>query len=244
MEQQPKPESVADILRRLRENLSKARQDTQSQEEKSSCLDCADTGWVKVGETNSVRQCKCQLKRIAATRLREMLEGWPEFRDARLEAMEGRSPQQMAAIGRVRNAPLGSYYFHGIYRGGKTHLMIAQYRLAALGGIPCLLRSSRQLADEMRKAEMSPPAGQEPFESPVIRMLSSPKHCHLFIDDIEKTPARTDFRAEVAFHWLDLVKRHQHGLTLTSNLPLQSLTSLIGDAAVARIDQVCELVEV
>jgi DNA replication protein DnaC len=173
-----------------------------------------------------------------------MLEGWPEYRAARLETMEPKSPAQAAALARIKAAPQESYYMHGTYSVGKTHLMIAQYRAVALAGIPCLLRSSRQLADEMRKAEMSPPPGMEPCESPVIRMLSGSRHCHLFVDDIEKTPARTDFRAEAAFHWLDLVKRHMHGLTMTGNLALQALTSVIGDAAVARIDQICEQVEV
>jgi hypothetical protein len=126
---------------------------------------------------------------------------------------------------------------------GTRHLMMAQYRAVALPGVPCLLRSSRQLAEEIRKTEMSPPAFEEPYESPVIAMLSHEKHCHLFVDDIEKTPARTEFRAEAAFHWLDLVKRHVHGLTVTGNPALQFLTSVLGDAAVARIDQICDQIE-
>jgi hypothetical protein len=74
-------------------------------------------------------------------------------------------------------------------------------------------------------------------------MLSSPKHCHLFLDDVEKTPARTDFHAEAAFHWLDTLKRHQHSLTVTSNLPLSELTKYLGDAATARIDRLCTQIE-
>jgi DNA replication protein DnaC len=157
--------------------------------------------------------------------------------------MAPRTPAQSAALERVKSKPTGSYYLWGFYATGKTHLLIAQYQRLALAGVPCMLRSSRQLADEMRKAEMAPPAGEEPYESPVLRLMESQAHVHLFIDDIEKTPARTDFRAEAAFHWLDTLKRRQHGLTVTSNLPLEALTGYLGDAAVARIMRVCERVQ-
>lgn len=173
-----------------------------------------------------------------------MLEGWPNYRDARLETMKPRSEGQAAAIARIRTQPQESYYFHGLYSSGKTHVMIAQYQAVALTGVPCLLRSSRQLADEMRKAEQVPAHGEAPYESPVLKMLGSIKHCHLFVDDVEKTPARTDFRAEAAFHWLDLICRHMHGLTLTSNLELPALTTYLGDAAVARIDRICFRIQI
>jgi DNA replication protein DnaC len=183
--------------------------------------------------------CECRKRRIAQGRLREVLEEWPEYAEAKLDSLLPRSPEQADAIERVRSDPGGSYYLHGPYSRGKTHLMVAQYQRLALAGVPCLLRASRQLADEMRRAETAPPPGQEPYDSPVLEMLSRPRHCHLFVDDLEKTPARTDFRAEAVFYWLDTLKRHRHGLTVTSNRPLQELTGVLGDAAVARIDRIC-----
>jgi DNA replication protein DnaC len=156
--------------------------------------------------------------------------------------MRPNSPAQADAIERLRTNPGGSYYLHGAYSLGKTHLMVAQYQHLALAGTPCLLRSSRQLADEMRRAEITPSSGEEPYESPVLQMLMKPKHCHLFVDDLEKTPARTDFRAEATFYWLDTLKRHCHGLTVTSNRPLQDLTGILGDAAVARIYRIWSVI--
>ena len=191
----------------------------------------------------AMKRCDCAKQRMAAARIREVTEGWPEYAAATLESMAPRTPQQAAALERVKAKPTGSYYLWGFYATGKTHLLIAQYQRLALAGVPCMLRSSRQLADEMRKAEMAPPAGEEPYESPVLRMMENQAHAHVFIDDIEKTPARTDFRAEAAFHWLDTLKRRQHGLTITSNLPLEKLTDYLGDAAVARIMRLCERVE-
>ena len=75
-----------------------------------------------------------------------MLEGWPEYRAARLEAMEPRSPAQAAALARLKAAPQESYYMHGTYSVGKTHLMIAQYRPSPWPGFPAFcvpLGSSR-----------------------------------------------------------------------------------------------------
>ncbi len=88
-----------------------------------------------------------------------MLERWPR-RDARLESIRPRSAGPAAALERIRARPEGSFYLHGYYSSGKTHLMIAQYRAVALAGVPCLLRSSRELADEMRKAQAAPAAGE------------------------------------------------------------------------------------
>jgi DNA replication protein DnaC len=230
-------ETAAEAVQRVTESLSKAHPPTASAA--SSCPACDDTGWVNHPTVRAVVRCECAVRRIAAGRTREVLEQWPEYAEARLDSFFPRSLQQSSALRIIRENPEGSYYLHGNYSAGKTFLMIAQYRHVALSGMPCLLRPSRQLADELRKAEMSPPAGEKPFESPVLEMISDPKHCHLFVDDLEKTPARTDFRAEATFYWLDTLKRHCHGLTVTSNRPLQELTGILGDAAVARIDRIC-----
>jgi hypothetical protein len=68
---------------------------------------------------------------------------------------------------------------------------------------------------------------------------------HLFIDDIDKAPARTGFRVEMLFDLFDTIKRRQLGLTVTSNLPLISkdkkpdLRSVLSEPVVSRLYQIC-----
>lgn len=202
------------------------------------CPDCNGTGFVHASETNAVVRCDCLKARISADRIRAVLEHWPEYAQASLEFFRPRNLLQMEALKAIKANPKGSYFLHGFYGSGKTHLMIAQYRHLALQGSTCILRSSKQLMDELRRAEMQAGPGQEPFESSVWKLVNESSG-HLFVDDIEKAPARSDFRAEALFDLLDTIKRRQLAITVTSNLDLPALTKLMGDAAVARLDRIC-----
>lgn len=124
--------------------------------------------------------------------------------------------------------------------------MICQYRVLAERGIPCVLRTAKDLVDELRKAET--PAiepGQTPFESPVLKLVNLAPGGHLFIDDIEKIGVRSGFRSESIWHMLDTMKRRQIGLTFTSNLPMNlpgekmSLRTELTDQVVSRLDVLC-----
>jgi DNA replication protein DnaC len=202
------------------------------------CPACNGTGFVHPNGSTAVTRCDCLKARISAGRIRTVLEDWPEYADADLENFQPRSLLQIEAIKAIKANPEVSYFLHGYYGSGKTHLMIAQYRYLALRGSTCILRSSKQLMDELRKAEMQAGPGQEPFESPVWKLVNESSG-HLFVDDIEKAPARSDFRAEALFDLLDTIKRRQLAITVTSNLDLPALTKLMGDAAVARLDRIC-----
>ena len=62
-------------------------------------------------------------------------------------------------------------YLTGAYGSGKTHLLYAQYREMVLAGkIRCHVRTTRELVEELRRAEFD-----EDFVSPVIAAASKPE---------------------------------------------------------------------
>jgi DNA replication protein DnaC len=198
-----------------------------------------------------VTYCDCSIRAKQQARIRAILQDWKEYRDARLETFKARNARQENALRIIKANPRGSYFLTGYYQQGKTRLMVAQYRkLAEAGDKNILLRTAYGLMDELRKAEMAPEPGKEEFKSPVLEMANSAETGHLFVDDIEKAAAQSDFRAETLFALLDTLKRRQIGLTLTSNLPLisrdpsrEDLRVKITDQAVSRIAQICKLID-
>ena len=233
-------QSAAEIVREIA-SRSLARPTTS---QKAECAVCRGTGWVRSIEhpEGGVTRCECQRQLIIEERVRVVLEDWPEYAAARLDG-EPQNLTQIHAYEMVRRDPRGSYFIHGFYSSGKTHLMIAQYKHLALARENCVLRSSRQLMEELRKAEAVPANGQEPFESPVLQMVNLAKTGHLFWDDMEKAAARLEFRAEMVFDLLDTIKRRQLSITVTSNVALCDLTRTLGDAAVARLDRRCTKIQ-
>jgi DNA replication protein DnaC len=219
---------------------SMGRPMSQSSDE---CSACNGTGWIHPPGIAAVTRCDCQKQRVAAERIRTVLEEWPEYATAKLEDQPA-NLMQAEALKVIRGDPTGSYLIRGYYGSGKTHLLIAQYRHMALAGIPCILRSSRQLMEELRKAE-APKQQNDPNEyvSQVWLMANTAPAGHLFWDDVEKAAARSEFRAEAVFDLLDTLKRRQLGITVTSNLSLAELTGVLGDAAVARIDRMCTQIQ-
>lgn len=193
-------------------------------------------------------RCECAKRAILEVRIRTILADWKEYHDARLETFKPRNVRQQNALHAIRTNPTGSYFLKGFYQQGKTRLLVAQYRWMAEAGKRCILLSAQELMEDLRKAEAPTEHGKEPYESPVLRMIDSADQAHLFVDDIEKAPARSDFRAEALFGLLDRIKRRQLGLTVTSNLPLVSddeedLRQKLTDQVASRIDQICRLID-
>lgn len=213
------------------------------------CAACQDTGWIPApGEERKVMRCECAKRAILEARIRTILADWKEYQDARLETFVPRNVRQQNALHAIRANPTGSYFLKGFYQQGKTRLLVAQYRWMAEAGKRCILLSAQELMEDLRKAEAPAEQGKEPYQSPVLRMIDAAVEAHLFIDDIEKAPARSDFRAEALFGLLDRIKRRQLGLTVTSNLPLVSdeeedLRQKLTDQVASRIDQICRLID-
>ena len=234
-------QQLAEIVQRIEGRLRELQ--PTCQERAPDCERCSGTGWIHPeGESASVARCDCLKRKIAEGRIRAILDDWPEYSDASFDDRP-RSLSQIEALKAMRSDPAASWFIHGYYGSGKTRLMIAQYRHLAIVGANCLIRSSKQLMDELRKAEMAMNAPERPFESPVWHTVNQGGGAHLFWDDIEKAPARSDFRAEAVFDLVDTIKRRQVGLTITSNLPLEELIASLGDAAVSRLDRMCRRIE-
>jgi DNA replication protein DnaC len=180
-----------------------------------------------------------------------VLEDWPEYASADLWEMKGiKGVGQANALTTMRENPRGSYFLTGYYNRGKTHLLVAQYRHIALLGERCIIRSARDLMDELRKAEIPPQSDKDVFESAVLQMVNMAPTGHLFIDDIDKITARSEFRLEALFDLFDTIKRRQLGLTVTSNIPLisnsqsiQDLRNILGNNAVSRLDRICRVID-
>ncbi len=218
----------------------------------SECPLCRGATWVPVEAGNglAVRRCECQVRKIAEDRIRVVLRDWPEYKDARLEGFKPRNVGQSNALMALRDNPRGSYLFTGRFSRGKTHLMVAQYRHLALAGERCLLRSARDLMEELRRAEAPPDKDGNVYESPVMQLVNLAPAGHLFVDDIEKASARSEFRAEMIFDLLDTIKRRQLAITVTSNLPIftedkekKDIRAALGEAAAARLYKLCKEIE-
>lgn len=181
------------------------------------CEDCKDTGWrtiQKGGESCAVR-CECRRERIDQSRLSTIYNQFGAYAEAKLDKFDPKTPGQRDAHGIMTANPLGSYYLHGLYGRGKTWLLVSQYRYLAKKGIPCQIRTSKQLVDELKEAELS--GGKA---SVVMELASTAERFHLFWDDCDKAGMRTDFRQEAVFELVDLIRRRNLGITCTSQFPL------------------------
>jgi DNA replication protein DnaC len=244
--------SPEEIAQGIREASSSTTPKGYRPPEPYRCEICQDTGWMLApNDPVRVTYCDCSVKARQQARIRAILQDWKEYREAKLETFKARNARQENALRVIKADPHGSYFLTGYYQLGKTRLMVAQYRkLAEAGDKNILLRTAYGLMDELRKAETAPEPGKEEFKSPVLEMVNAAETGHLFVDDVEKAAARSDFRAETLFAFLDTLKRRQIRLTLTSNLPLisrdlskEDLRAKVTDQAVSRIAQICKLID-
>jgi DNA replication protein DnaC len=250
-------DQIKQILEKEKEILSAGQSTTPTnflRIDPYRCAICSDTGWAPAPE-NRVKRCQCVIEREEKSRYRDLEKNWPEYKNVKLETTKGRNVGQQNALKILREKPTGSYFFGGYYQRGKTHLLVAQYRWMLDRKMRCILVTAADLMDDLRQAEMQVD-GEPPYQSPILRMIDMAETAHLFIDDIEKAPARTGFRAEMLFSVLDKIKRRQLGLSVTSNFPLiykkknpddedkEDLRKKLTDQVAARIHQICKVIEV
>jgi len=203
------------------------------------CQHCMDSGWRRVDLPGSagMRQCECVVEKAR----RRALALIPErFRDSSFESFKPRDPKQQRALSQMRKDSGGSFYLTGAYGNGKTHLLYAQYReLVTVGQVRCHVRTTRELVEELRRAEFD-----EDFVSPVIAAASRRAPYHLFWDDIDKLKL-TEFKTEVLFDLVDSLYRQKHGLTVTGNYSMRDLVEheRMHPAIVRRLDDMCKVIE-
>jgi DNA replication protein DnaC len=209
-------------------------------ETEHECRQCIDSGWRRVDLPGGagMRQCECVVEK---TRRRALALIPERFRDSSFESFRPRDPNQQRALSQMRKDPIGSFYLTGAYGNGKTHLLYAQYReMATVGQVRCHVRTTRELVEELRRAEFD-----ADFVSPVIAAASRRAPYHLFWDDIDKLKL-TDFKTEVLFDLVDSLYRQKHGLTVTGNYSMRDLIEheRMHPAIVRRLDNMCRVVEV
>jgi DNA replication protein DnaC len=257
-------ETGAEVCNRALKNLlenQEAQANKEIQEEKSSTSQnsehppCSECGAVNVRHdfkvfdrihTEWCPDCECAEK---ARKIKEQEERERDreseikrhipskFHNCKLDTFIPRDKKQEKAFNEIKAVPLGSFYIHGSYGSGKTHLMTAQFRQCYHKEI-CYLRTTSELVHEIRKDETS-----DYYTSPIMNNLRDKKHFHLFWDDADKIKV-TEFKLEAIFELIDGIYRHEMGLSVTSNDNLQELQSKLSPATVRRIDDVCKVIEV
>lgn len=183
------------------------------------------------------RRCECAKAKILTLRLAVI----PElFREASFDSYYPGNQRQERALSLMQTDPGASWYLTGSYGSGKTHLLYAQYReLVHVGRTRCLVRTTRELVAELKRAELD-----DSFVSPVIIAAENPEPFHLFSDDIDKLKV-TDFKIEVLFDLIDSLYRRKHCLTATSNYSMRDLVQQerMHPAIVRRLDDICRMVD-
>lgn len=191
-----------------------------------------------VSKIDSMKKCECMQRKQKA----KALEMVPErFANCSFASFQPRNPMQERVLALMKGSTEGSWYLTGGYGNGKTLLLYAQYReLVQKGTVHCHVRTTRELIEELRRAEID-----ECFVSPVMKMAGRRGSYHLFWDDIDKIKP-TDFKTEVLFHLVDALYRQNHGLTVTSNYSLRDLVEheRMAPAIVRRLDDMCRVLEV
>lgn len=162
------------------------------------------------------------------------------FRTSTFENYHPRNSRQEKAHSLMREDPEGSYFLHGPYDCGKTHLLHAQYRSRVLAGVACNVRTTVDLLNEIQRMEFD-----QDFLSPVIAQVRTRSRYHLFWDDADKVKI-TDFRAQALHELIDLICRNCLSLTITSNFSLKELEELekLPPSVIRRIDAMCKVLEV
>ena len=192
---------------------------------------------MQTADSMGYRKCECVSTRVIRERLAEIPE---RFRQATFESYCPRTPGQERALNLMRENPAGSFFLHGPYDSGKTHLLYAQYRCLALAGVPCNARTTVDLLDEIRRMEFD-----QDFLSPVFAQVRTRGRYHLFWDDADKIKI-TDFRAQALHELIDAIYRKCLNLTITSNYSVQELGELekLPPSVIRRIDGMCRVLEV
>lgn len=186
---------------------------------------------------NAVARCECQRRKIIVSKLVEIPE---RFREATFANYVPMDAAQEKALALMAGEFTGSYFLHGDYARGKTHLATAQYVKLVQIERPCLFLGMAELISELRRAEMDPD-----YFCLVRHRIRYAEKFHLFVDDIDKFKV-TDFKFEVLFDLFDTIYKRKLGLTVTSNYSLRQLVEreLLHPSIVRRLDDTCKAIEV
>lgn len=205
----------------------------------SECAECHDSGFVRLDVSGHeyVARCECRRQKIITEKLGRIPE---RFRSSDFQNYVPIDSAQERALAMMTSGLTGSFFIHGDYGRGKTHLATAQYVRLVQAEKPCLFLGMSELISELRQAEMD-----VDFFCLVRHRVRYAEDFHLFIDDIDKFKV-TDFKFEVLFDLFDTIYKRKLGLTVTSNYSLRELgyRELVHPSIIRRIDDTCQAVEV
>src|SRR6185295_585663 len=167
---------------------------------RNECPLCGGVGYVRV--TGGVVRCECQKQKIARKKLAEIPE---RYRDSTFANYVPEDAQQQAALDRISGDFTESFFIHGDYSRGKTHLATAQYRRLIEIERPAMFFPMSELLHELRRAELD-----RDFFCVVRDRAMHADTLHLFVDDIDKFKP-TDFKSEVLFDLFDCIWKRKLG---------------------------------
>ncbi len=193
------------------------------------CPKCDDQGWIPI-DNQYAKRCDCYIEKL----LRKTIP--KRFDLCSLENYKPKDKLQTQAKKAIQEKPAGSFFLHGSWGRGKTHLLFAQYRTLVTAGRRCFVRTTKEMLNELTGAEL------DKSPSSLLEALEAPTQLHLFWDDADKLKP-TEFKYEVLFNLIDTIYRHEHGLTVTSNLDLTKLQDVLTPAMVRRIDDICQVID-
>lgn len=204
------------------------------------CPECKNTGWIECPD-NTVRNCPACLERRRIEKIHRAIP--PKFQDCTFENFRTETPAQKAAKDEMLSSKFGSYFIHGAYGSGKTHLLYSQYRqvFPSYGDDHAFVRTTKELIQEIQSEEV------EGKKSPILdalygRRTGSP-NLFLFWDDADKFKV-TDYKQEILFELVDGIYRNEQSLTVTSNFDLADLQNKLSPAIIRRIDDMCRVIEI
>lgn len=188
---------------------------------------------------NWTEVCDCSLKASFDHRVGK------KFAGCTFETYKPGNPIQQVALNTIKDDPAGSYYLYGDYGAGKTHLLVAQYRHFALRSLMARYRRAVELKDQMIAEVMDEDRTGGGFS--LVAEVRSHDVTRLFIDDLDKLKF-TDFLREQMFALFDALDQEDSAISITSNVPLETLEGIIGGregkAIGARIERLCRVLEV
>ena len=222
------------------------------------CSRCSGTGW-EVVEGNGVRQvrrCSCSIEQEK----RQLLSKIPaRYRTARLEDLTPCQDRnrcfapveiQEQVIAVLKNRPDDSYCFLADVGFAKSHYLSVLYRHAIEAeGTGCYFVQGAELVRGFRDIEFG--SDFEPYLCvPTIRRdIEQGLRPHIFIDELEKVPTRSQFVWAKVSEFFDalyrLSDRDSQALQLcvASNLDRSEFQEFWGGAILRRLQELCVMMD-
>ncbi|HYR89328.1 MAG TPA: ATP-binding protein [Terriglobia bacterium] len=225
--------SIKPQAKLLQETL-RERLEERGENDGQGCPNCGGCGWMSVtrGTEMGVVRCACLTEKIRKERTAKIPE---RFRHCSLENYKAKNKVQHTAVELLCENPFRSCAFLGDHRQGKTHLLVAQYRIVSAQGMRCEFLTTPDILLDLRQAKL------DAQHHSVLHTVRDPSLAafHLFWDDVEKFKV-SDFSDEALFQLLRVMYDRGFSISLTSNFNFIQLEEKLDRAIVRRLDEMCQ----